>query len=76
MTSLKHAFFAKNLPTWERVLRTVLAVAALSGGWLLGTPYRELGVVTAATLLLTGLVGFCPMCAMVGRKLPASPGER
>jgi hypothetical protein len=76
MTTLKYAFFSKNLPMWERVLRSLAAVAALGGGWALGTPYRELGVATAATLLVTGLVGFCPACAMIGRKLPAAPGER
>jgi hypothetical protein len=46
------------------------------GGWALGAPYVQLGVATAAGLLLTGLVGFCPACAMIGRKLPATPGER
>ncbi|HVY32157.1 MAG TPA: DUF2892 domain-containing protein [Polyangiaceae bacterium] len=76
MTTLKYAFFAKNLPVWERVLRSVAAAAALAGGWAMGTPYRELGVAAAATLLVTGLFGFCPACAMVGRKLPAAPGER
>jgi hypothetical protein len=76
MTTLKYAFFAKNLPMWERVLRSLVGVAAVAVGWVLGTPYLGLGVATAATLLVTGLVGFCPACAMLGRKLPAAPGER
>lgn len=76
MTTLKYAFFAKNLPMWERVLRSVAGVGAVAGGWALGTPYLGLGVATAAGLLLTGLVGFCPACAMIGRKLPPVAGER
>jgi hypothetical protein len=27
------------------------------------------GYITAASLAATGLVGFCPACALVGRKL-------
>jgi hypothetical protein len=27
---------------------------------------------TGAVAILTGFFGFCPMCAMVGRKLPSS----
>lgn len=73
---LKTMFFMKNLPIWERVLRTLAGLAAVAVGWSLGTPYRELGLATAAGLLVTGLVGFCPMCAMVGRKLPGRPAER
>lgn len=76
MSTLKAAFFAKNLPGWERALRALLGMAAVVTGWVLGAPYRELGVAAAAGLLLTGLVGFCPMCAMVGRKLPLAPSER
>lgn len=30
---------------------------------------RVLRVIMGAILAMTGLMGFCPMCAMVGRKL-------
>jgi hypothetical protein len=73
---LKTAFFAKNLPYWERALRSLGALSVVVGAWSLGSPYRELGVGAAAVLLLTGLVGFCPMCALVGRKLPTAQGQR
>jgi len=33
---------------------------------VIGYAIAGIGVVT----LLTGFVGFCPMCAMVGRQLP------
>ncbi len=62
--------YAKNVPNAERVLRVVLgsaaAVAAVvlvngSAGWLLAAG--------AAGLVVSGLVGFCPACAMAGRRL-------
>ena len=65
--------YAKNLPGWERALRIVIGLAALVfavAGWR--TAGFGLGVAVAlvgAMLALTGLLGFCPMCAMVGRKL-------
>lgn len=64
-------FYAKNLPAWERTLRVVVGLAGLVYAALnLGTSPLAVGVgVTAATLAITGLFGFCPMCAMVGRKL-------
>ena len=71
MSTFKTAFFIKNVPRWERVLRFFAGAVALAVGWSLGSPYRELGAAAAASLLLTGIVGFCPMCALVGRKLPA-----
>lgn len=66
--------FTKNLPLWERGLRTgagVLMVACgLLGPGLSGTP---VGVVIAASgvvTLITGFVGYCPACAVAGRKAP------
>jgi len=63
-------FYVKNVPTWERVLRVIIGLAAVVwsvlalGGWL-GT----LAALSAAGIVLSGLFGFCPACAMVGRKL-------
>ncbi len=67
-------FYRKNLSGWERAARVVGGAAMIAGGLLglSGMPIGYLiacaGVVTA----LTGFVGFCPMCAMVGRKLSSS----
>lgn len=64
-------FYKKNVPSWERALRLVigalgLAYAAINwDGSLLAVGLGMMG----ATLAASGLVGFCPMCAMVGRKL-------
>lgn len=62
--------YLKNVPTRERVLRVVLglivtgaALALLDGMW--GTVVA----VSAAGMAASGLFGFCPMCALVGRRL-------
>jgi Protein of unknown function (DUF2892) len=63
-------FYVKNVPNWERVLRIVMGLMALgyaAMSW--GSPLAVGAGVMGAVLSMTGLVGFCPMCAMVGRKL-------
>ena len=73
-------FYRKNLPGWERAVRSVGGVVMIAYG-LLGMPgllsmpgamagYLIAG--TGAVAILTGFFGFCPMCAMVGRKLSSS----
>jgi len=64
-------FYVKNVPNWERILRLIAGVIAL-GFFVLnwGTSSMAVGVgVMGAVLAMTGLIGFCPMRAMVGRKL-------
>ena len=64
--------YRKNMGTKESIARVVsgsLIVAcslALAGTTPLGLASAGTGLFTA----LTGLFGFCPACAMVGRKLP------
>lgn len=67
-------FYVKNVPGWERVLRVLagllvamVAVRMAPGAWGWGIAAASLGVV------VSGLVGYCPMCAMVGRRLDAPP---
>jgi hypothetical protein len=64
------AFYAKNVPPVERMLRILVAVAAivyalfaLSGVW------RPVVAASGGVFALTGLIGFCPACAMIGRTL-------
>jgi hypothetical protein len=67
-------FYRMNLPGWERVVR-VLAGAAMMACGLLGLSGMPIGYLIAGSgvfTALTGFVGFCPMCAMVGRKLSSS----
>lgn len=66
-------FYRKNLPGWERAMR-VVGGAAMIGYGLLGLAGLAVGYLIAgagAMAIMTGFVGFCPMCAMVGRRLPA-----
>ncbi|MCV2360093.1 DUF2892 domain-containing protein [Paucibacter sp. TC2R-5] len=63
-------FLKRNLPTWERALRIAMGVAitaAILGGLTTGI-VTYLAIATAATMVLTAFVGFCPACAMVGRR--------
>lgn len=68
-------FYVKNVPTWERVLRLLMGMAALAfAGMNWGVSSLGVGAgVVGAMLAMTGLMGFCPMCAMVGRKLDKVP---
>lgn len=63
--------YAKNVPSYERVIRAVMGVAlvvaavAYFGSTPMGWGIGAMGAMAA----LSGLFGFCPACAMVGRKL-------
>jgi hypothetical protein len=62
--------YVKNVPTWERALRIVTAIALLGwGAWGGAGPWAWAALASAAGLSLTGLFGFCPACALVGRRL-------
>jgi len=68
-------FYVKNVPSWERVLRVVAgAVVAVLALLLLGGVGGVILAASAAGIALSGLVGFCPMCAMVGRRLDRNAG--
>jgi hypothetical protein len=63
-------FYRKNIYRWEQWSRVVLGLAAAA----LGLWYAEgvAGYVIAAAALgmaVTGLVGWCPACALIGRRL-------
>ena len=66
-------FYTKNLPAWERAARVVGGIVmALCGVTAPGLAGTTVGLVVAAAggmTLLTGFFGFCPACAMVGRRL-------
>ena len=66
-------FYRKNLPGWERSVRVVGGAVMIAYG-LLGLPGMPIGSLLAgagAVTAMTGFFGFCPMCAMVGRRLPS-----
>lgn len=64
-------FYVKNLPNWERILRVIMGIMSLAyAGMNWGVSGLAVGMgIMGAILAMTGLMGFCPMCAMVGRKL-------
>lgn len=62
-------FYRKNLYAWEQGIRIIggLGVASLAlwamYGSLLGYGLAGMGLMVA----MTGVVGYCPMCAIAGR---------
>ena len=63
----------KNLGTADRIIRTLLAVAAaiaIISGAVTGTVAVILGII-AAVLLLTSLVSICPLYALL--KITTAP---
>ena len=63
-------FYRKNVGAKERAARALAGVLMVVGSLvLIGT--TPLGLVAASSgvcFALTGLIGFCPACALVGRK--------
>jgi hypothetical protein len=63
--------FQRNLPSWERLLRALMGLAVIAyalfagwtGWWLVGS------LAIGAGMIGTALAGFCPACAMTGRRL-------
>jgi hypothetical protein len=62
-------FYARNLPRSERWARALLGAGIAALGVWLGKGWA-VGLLagSGAGLALTGFIGFCPFCAMVGRK--------
>lgn len=63
-------YLKRNVPVVERGLRVVAGIC----GAVLAIAYAPMaagmwaGIVAGAAFAITGLVGYCPMCAMIGRK--------
>lgn len=67
----KNMFYVKNVPAFERILRLSLGAATIFLGFWIDKGPMVTGMVVGSGFIaaLTGLIGFCPMCALVGRKL-------
>ena len=68
---LKTMFYTKNVPVWERTLRIILGLG-LTLYVILGQPSMLISAISLASavfIVVTGFVGWCPMCALVGRKI-------
>ncbi|MGO4381261.1 YgaP family membrane protein [Pseudoduganella sp. RAF53_2] len=63
-------FYVKNVPGWERVLRVIVGLAVVAWSLLaLGGTWGAIIALSAAGIVASGLFGFCPACALVGRRL-------
>ena len=67
-------FYPKNVPNWERTVRVVggLVLITLSAYLLvngISLALAVVGLLSAFFLVVTGFIGWCPACAMLGRKL-------
>ncbi len=63
--------YIKNVPVWERLLRVLagLAIAAVAYYSFVMSTTGIILELSAAFTAMTGFIGFCPMCALVGRKI-------
>ena len=63
--------YRKNIYAWEQMTRIILSLAVVVYALI----YMPAGVlsygiaIAAAGFALTGVFGWCPACALVGRKL-------
>ncbi|QBD77263.1 DUF2892 domain-containing protein [Ktedonosporobacter rubrisoli] len=73
--------YVKNVPTFERIVRVLVGSGlAVCAGWVyLQLMHGAWAVLLALVLLVsalfvaaTGFFGWCPACALVGRKLMSS----
>jgi hypothetical protein len=60
-------FYRKNVPGTERVIPLIAGIAMISYG-LMGLPVGYVIACVGAISVLTGFVGYCPACAVAGRK--------
>jgi hypothetical protein len=63
--------YVKNVPGWERAARVAMGAGLLAASVLhFGPTPMGWGVgAMGAMAAMSGLLGFCPACAMVGRRL-------
>ena len=64
-------WYRKSIRSWEQWVRVSAGIAMVACGFL-GLPGNPVGLMIAAAGLftaLTGVVGYCPACALAGRRL-------
>jgi hypothetical protein len=64
----------RNVPGWERIARIAAGLVAAAFGALWLASGNLIGgvivIVSGLGFAATGIIGWCPLCAMVGRTLP------
>lgn len=67
--------YVKNLPVWERIIRLLASLAMAGCAWKFwGHPAGAIFAGLAVYNTLTAIFGFCPACALAGRRLRAQNG--
>lgn len=63
------ALLRQTMPVWERTMRVIAGAAVIVYGLLRarGVPMELLVIGSGAMLALTGVLRFCPACALAGR---------
>jgi hypothetical protein len=64
-------WYRKNLYAWEQMLRVIVGGGAAVAAFLLGFGFVTTLIIVGSGvgLALTGVFGYCPACALVGRKI-------
>ncbi|MEO6608675.1 MAG: DUF2892 domain-containing protein [Aestuariivirga sp.] len=67
-------FYRKNIYTWEQGLRiaTGLALIIIPAATMQGGMLSYNLMAAGLGLGLTGIFGFCPICALAGRRIAAA----
>lgn len=62
-------FYRKNVFAWEQIVRLAAGAALIGGGLLYLAGWAGYAVAGVGLYVaLTGVFGYCPACAMIGRK--------
>jgi len=66
--------FKRNVPGWERLLRAALGIALLIAAFAVPMQGWLAWIVGGSGVgsLLSAMMGFCPACALAGRRLPGA----
>jgi len=57
----------KNMASWDRIIRIILAIAFLYMAYQNGGAWWILGII-GIVFIITSVVGFCPLYKVVGLK--------
>lgn len=60
-------FYRKNIGSLQQAGRIAVGLAGAAAAYMLaGPPYGLVGAATGIMFALTGIVGYCPFCAVAG----------
>jgi hypothetical protein len=66
-------FYPKNVPNLERAIRIVLGIGLIAFVTFSQSTFSPLltgvAICSGLFIIVTGFIGWCPACALVGRRL-------